>query len=191
MKLFYFDLETTGVLVNRNGIHQISAIIEIDGEVKERLDLRVQPNPRAKIEEEALKVAGVTKEQILAYPPMDVIYKQLIVILNKYIDKYNKKDKFTLIGYNNASFDNGFLRAWFKQNGDNYFGSYFWANSLDAMVLASYYLKERRSELINFKQSTVAEFLGINVEEDKLHDALYDVEICRAIYQTIDNNLNK
>jgi DNA polymerase-3 subunit epsilon len=68
MKVVFFDLETTGTLVNKHGIHQLSGEIIIDGEVKETFDFRVQPNPQALIEQEALDVAGVTKEQILAIP---------------------------------------------------------------------------------------------------------------------------
>lgn len=69
MKIVFFDLETTGTLVNKHGIHQISGEIVVDGEVKETFDFHVQPNPKAEITQEALDVAGVTKEQILAYPP--------------------------------------------------------------------------------------------------------------------------
>ena len=137
MKVVFFDLETTGTLVNKHGIHQISGMIVIDGEVKETFDFKVQPNPKAEIVQEALDVAGVTKEQILSYPAMGYVYGQFTAILNKYVDKYNKQDKFFLAGYNNASFDNQFLRAWFLQNGDKYFGSYFWSNSIDVMVLAT------------------------------------------------------
>ena len=42
------------------------------------------------------------------------------------LEKFDKKDKFFLVGYNNASFDNQFFRAFFVQNNDMYFGSYFW-----------------------------------------------------------------
>ena len=107
------------------------------------------------------------------------IYKQFVDLLSKYVDRYNKKDKFFLAGYNIASFDNSFLRAWFIQNGDKYFGSWFWSNCFDVMVLATPYLSEKRAEMENFKQGTVAKALGINVDDSKLHDALYDIEICK------------
>lgn len=64
MKLLFFDLETTGTNPGRNGIHQISGQVVIDGIVKESFDFHVQPNPKAAIEDEALAVAGVTREQI-------------------------------------------------------------------------------------------------------------------------------
>lgn len=185
MKVVFFDLETTGLLPNKHGIHQMSGDIVINGETKESFNYKVQPNPKAQITQEALDVAGVTKEQIMAYPPMGVIHDQFTTMLEKYVDKFDKKDKFFLAGYNNASFDNSFLRAWFLQNGDNYFGSYFWANTIDVMVLATPYLADRRSKMINFKQGTVAKELGIEVDDSKLHDAMYDIQICRAIYDVV------
>ena len=185
MKLVFFDLETTGTNPGKHGIHQISGQIMIDGVVKESFDFHVQPNPRAMIEDEALKVGGVTREQILAYPPMQQVYQEFLAMLGKYVDKFNKKDKFFLVGYNNAAFDNQFLRGFFLQNGDVYFGSWFWSNSIDVMVLASAYLATRRPEMENFKLSTVAKTLGIVVNDDSLHDAMYDIELTKAVFDIV------
>jgi DNA polymerase-3 subunit epsilon len=187
-KLFIYDLETTGTLFWKHGIHQISGAIVIDGTIKERFNLKVRPNEKALIDEEALKVGNVTKEQITSYPSMNEAYAIIIKMLSKYIDKFNKKDKFHLVGYNNASFDNPFFRAFFVQNKDVYFGSWFWSDSIDVMVLASYKLRAVRSELEDFKQKTVAKYLGIQVEEEKLHDAEYDIDICLAIYNVLNEN---
>lgn len=185
MKLLFFDLETTGLNPAKNGVHQISGEIIIDGISKEKFDFKVQPNPKCIIEQEALDVAKVTKEQILAYPPMIDVYVKLTKMLAKYVDKFSKADKFFLIGYNNASFDNQFLRGFFLQNGDQYFGSWFWSNSLDVMVLASQHLLEERTKMENFKLATVAKQIGINVDETKLHDAGYDISLTRAIYEYV------
>ena len=182
-KILFFDLETTGTKFWRNGIHQISGAVVINGQVKESFNYHVRPNLACTIEEEALKVAGVTKEQVMAYPPMQQVYTQFVQMLGKYVDRYNKKDKFTLAGYNNASFVNPFLRAWFVQNGDFYFGSWFWSSSIDVMVLAAQRLLEERAEMDNFKQGTVAKYMGVPVSDNNLHDALYDIRVCMAIYQ--------
>jgi DNA polymerase-3 subunit epsilon len=184
-KKFFFDLETTGVNFWQNGIHQIAAIIEIDGEIVEELDLKVQPNPRAKIEQTALDVGNVTLDQILEYPDMRDVYQDLLKTLGKYVQKFKKQDKFHLVGFNNRQFDDQFLRAWFKQNNDKYFGSWFWSDSQDVMILASRDLEERRSEMKNFKLMTVAREYGIEVDDEKLHDGLYDVRITREIYKLI------
>nr|DAF67696.1 MAG TPA: DNA polymerase III subunit alpha [Caudoviricetes sp.] len=185
MKVLFFDLETTGTYPGKHGIHQMSGEVVIDGEIKEKFDFKVRPNPKAEILDEALAVAGVTREQIMSYPPMEEVFPQFVAILDKYVDRFDKKDKFFLAGYNIASFDNQFLRGWFLQNGDKYFGSWFWSNCLDVMVLATPYLAARRAEMENFKQGTVAKYLGIQVDDTKLHDALYDIEICKAIYDIV------
>lgn len=181
-KILFFDLETTGVKHWKNGIHQISGCIDIDGETKEKFNFKVRPNSKALIEKEALDVAGVTEEQVMAYPDMKEVYKQFISILTKYVDKYNKQDKFFLCGFNNNAFDNAFLRAWFVQNDDNYFGSWFWSNSIDTMVTATHCLMDKRHEMENFKLKTVCKTCGIEVDESKLHDAEYDIHLTRLLY---------
>lgn len=185
MKILFFDLETTGLSPAKNGIHQISGCIEIDGKVTEWFDFKVKPNPKCVIEEEALKIAGVTKDEVLAYPEMKTVYNDIIEMLSQHCDKFNKKDKFFLVGYNNASFDNQFLRGFFLQNGDNYFGSWFWSNTIDVMVLASEFTKGTRDSMQDFKLKTVAIALGIEVDEARLHDAKYDIELTRNIYKLI------
>ena len=174
MKRFIYDLETTGTNPSKHGIHQISGMIEIDGEIKEKFDIKVQPNPKALIDLEALNIAGVTLEQINKYKSMYSGYLSLTNILKLYVNKFDKKDKFFLVGYNNSQFDNQFLRGFFLQNDDQYFGSWFWSNSMDVMVAASYYLSEKRHLMADFKLKTVAAFLGIQIDESKLHDGVYD-----------------
>ena len=51
MKLLFFDLETTGIKYWRNGVHQISGEIVIDGVTKESFNFNVCPHPQCEIEE--------------------------------------------------------------------------------------------------------------------------------------------
>ena len=71
------------------------------------------------------------------------------------------------------------------QNNDKYFGSWFWADSIDCLVLASYKFRKERGRLENFKQMTVAKYLGIEIDEEKLHDAEYDINICIDIFNKL------
>lgn len=137
--------------------------MDIDGQEAERFDIRLAPNPAATIEQEALDVAGVTLEQIQSYQPMEEGYRQLVGILSKYVNKFDKRDKMYLVGYNNAGFDNNFLRALFQQCGDKYL----------------------RNDMENFKLMTVARTMGIEIDENKLHDATYDIELTRDIFYRI------
>lgn len=185
MKRLFFDLETTGVKYWENGIHQISGMIEIDSKIVETFNFKVRPFPECVIEPEALALNNLTVDIIAQYPGPNTIYRQLVTLLSKYVDKYNKSDKFFLAGYNNASFDNQFLREFFTRNGDKYFGSWFWSNSIDVMVLASEALINERSQMINFKLHTVAKQFGITVDDEMLHDALYDIKLTKNIYDCI------
>lgn len=185
MKLFLFDLETTGLNAIRHGVHQISGKIIIDGLVKETFDFKVRPKEGALYDPKALEVGKVTEEQLKAYPSMQEVKARLTQMLDKYVSKFDKTDKFFLLGYNNAHFDNEFFRQFFLDCGDKFFGSYFWSNSLDAMVLATPKLILQRKTMTDFKQATVAAALGVTIDESKLHDASYDIELCHAIYDKV------
>lgn len=159
MKYFFYDLETTGLNPMKDKIHQIGAIIYSKGKVLEKVNIK--------------------------FGSEEYAFKQLIKILDKYIDRYNKDDKFHLSGWN-VGFDNGFFRRFFEKQNNKYFGSYFWSDSIDVMSLASNHLRNRRHTMENFKLGTVAKKLGISVDDNKLHDALYDIEITRKIYKIIN-----
>lgn len=184
IKRFFFDVETTGVNSKRNSIHQLAAYIEIDGDVVEILNLKIKPHPKAEIEDEAMQVGKVTREQIMEYPPMEDQFAILKSTLLKYINPYNKADKFFLVGFKNASFDDDFLKMYFDLMGSK-FWFYFYANSIDVSCLASQYLINTRSTMPSFKLHRVAKTLGITVDETKLHDAEYDVHLTREIYYIV------
>lgn len=184
IKIFY-DVETTGDNPNKHSLHQVAGLIEVDDRVVETFDIRSRPHPKAILEPVALDVCKVTKEQLLSYPAMEDAKNEFCRLLGKYIDKYNKRQKAYLVGYNNRGFDDKFLRTWFELCGDNYFGSWFWADTLDALVFASEYLcvENRRQSMANFQLHTVARELGIVVEDERLHDAAYDAILARQIYR--------
>lgn len=185
MKLFFYDEETTGTDAKKNAIHQLSGKILIDGEVKENFDFHIAPFEGAVIDPKALEVSGVTEEQIKSYPKQEVVYNQIITMLDKYVSKYDKTDKFYLGGFNVQHFDNEFFREFFLRNGNKYFGSYFFSNSMDVMLLATPYLVDKRPTMTNFKQSSVADALGIKLDESKLHSADYDIWLSLAIYDKV------
>lgn len=183
VKIMYYDLETTGLDERQHGIHQFSGVLEIDGIIVEKWYYKVRPNPKAKLDPDALAIGHTTAEKVQDYEPMEKVYKRFITMMGKYVDKYDKSDKVFPCGYNSAGFDNRFLRAWFNQNGDSYFGSLFYGEELDVRVLAGQYFLHERHKMGNFKLIDVAKKLGIVVEEDRLHDALYDVELTRDVYK--------
>lgn len=181
-KLFFYDVETTGLDYKKNSIIQLSAIIEIGGVVKRKLDYNVKPHPKAIISDQALRANGHAREQLEFYTPMDEVLDSLKSEMREWVDPYDKKDKFHLIGYNNRRFDDQFLRMLFELCGDTMFGSWYYADSWDVLVFASRILKDRRSEMPSFKLHRVAKTLGIAVDDARLHDSMYDVELTRMVY---------
>ena len=188
IKEFYYDLETTGLDAEKSAIHQLAGMIVIDNEIKEKFDFRIKPFPNAIITQDAMDVCKVKEENILQYPEHTIQYKNIITMLSKYVDKYNKKDKLHTIGYNISRYDDVFFRNFFKMNGDEYYNSWFWYPCLDVATIAGEYLKPERPCLDDFKQSTVAKYLGVNIDESRLHEAGYDVELCFEIYKKVGMN---
>ena len=117
MKILYFDTETTGTDINRHEITQFAAIIEIDGEVKEVVNMRCKPTKWENIDPGALATTGITKEQLETFQEPKEMLNQIKALLGKYIPKYTKMDeKFYPAGHN-VQFDLEFLNKFFKDSG--------------------------------------------------------------------------
>lgn len=182
MKTLFFDLETTGLQPHRHCLHQIAGIYLENGEEVKRFEIKMRPYEKAAIEQDALDIAKVTIDELNARQSFADGYKEFTTMLDMWVKKFDKTDKIELVGYNNLSFDNNFLRGLFLINGDKYFGSYFHQQSRDVYALAVECLHPFRNEIENFKLPTVAKFLGIEVIDDKLHDAVYDVHLTIQVY---------
>jgi DNA polymerase III subunit epsilon len=185
MKIVYIDLETTGTDENKHAIHQIAGYVEKDWQIVETFNYKVRPRPGSFAEPKALEIGHVTAEQIKAYPPHTEVYAQFIKMLARHINKFDKKDKAFFTAYN-ASFDNKFMRRFFEDNNDAYFGSWFWSGTLDVMGIALNKLKEERHEMLNFQLATVAQKLGITVASGETHDAMNDIRITREMYHKLE-----
>jgi DNA polymerase-3 subunit epsilon len=180
-KYAYIDLETTGTDPLRHGIHQIALTLECDGETVD-LNYKVRPMTGKLIDDRALEVGGVTREQVNEYPTPYSIYSQIVSELSKRCEKYDRTDKFFVIAYN-AGFDSDFLRQFFLDNGDQYYGSFFWHPPICVMQMAAARLVDQRPTMPNFKLMTVAKQLGFDVDESRLHEAGYDLFLTRQLFE--------
>lgn len=185
MKLLFLDLETSGLFPDKHGITQIAGEVEIDGETKETFNWNVKPFGDQEIAVEALNITGKTMGDLEGYPVPGTIFAELEHMLKKYVNKFDKGDKFFIVGYNSHAFDQGFLRQFFLNNQHKYYGSYFWSAGFDVMLLAVPVLADRRHRMKNFQLRTVAEEFGIEIEEEKLHDANYDIYLTKKIFNRI------
>ncbi len=185
IKRIFIDTETGGT-EKEHALLQLAGIITIDDlEPKEEFNFFIKPFPGDVIEDGALQVNHITREQIETFEEPQTVYNKFVEILSKYVEKFDKTDKFHFIAYN-SPFDNQMLRSFFNKVGDKYFGSWFWTPDIDVMRLAAEKLIGERSKLPNFQQVTVAEYLGIKQTGD-LHDALIDIRLSIEIYRKLKN----
>jgi len=183
MKIIWIDTETTGLVPGKHGIYQLAYIVEIDGDVKEEGELLFNPGP-VEFTEEALKVNGRTKEEIENFQEARFAKASFQTIMSKYVDKYNKADKFIPAGYN-INFDLNMMRAWWESLGDKYFGSWFDYHSLDVMAIGMVERYFGRLALPNHKLETLCTHYGIQL---KAHDAINDIRATRELFLKMADN---
>jgi len=177
------DCETTGLNSTLNEIVQFSAIVEINGEVKEELNLFMQPTRWDQISQEALAVTGNTIEKLKTFMLPSEGFRKIKTLFDKYIDKYDKSDKFFPAGHN-VMFDIEYLQAFWKQHGDKYgTGSYQNWNCLDSRILANFMrMSGKLSELENHKLETLCKHFKIPLDA---HDSMNDIRATRILIQKL------
>jgi len=180
-KIFWFDVETTGLDPIKHDIVQLAFLIEIDGRIVEDKNMLMQPFNYETIDPQALERQKRTVEEIMAYPDPRKIYLELISILEKYVDRYDKKDKFHNGGYN-SKFDMDFLKQYFIKNGDQYFGSWFNYKSIDPLPLLHMLDGLGSVSLENYQLETVCKHFKIPIAA---HDALNDIIATRNLAKII------
>lgn len=179
MKVIYFDTETTGLDHKINEMVQFSAIVEIDGKVEEEMNLFIQPTRWDCIEQGALDTTGMTIEQLRTFEEPAAAFSKLQSMFNRYIDKYDREDKFFPAGHN-VVFDINFLQAFWKQHGDKYgIGSYQNWHSIDTRIIASWLLYSGQLKGVeNVKLGTLCAYFGIPIQA---HDSMSDIRATRDL----------
>lgn len=181
MKIFYFDVETTGLDAKDNDIITIAYMIEIDGDIKLTKYLKLQPFNYENISTKALEVNGITLEELKTFIKPEDAYHELIVDMSMFCDKYNRNDKYTPAGYN-ARFDIDFLSHFFKKNNDQYLGSFFNWKTVDPLSILYFNHFKEEINLVNYKLETVCKHYGIEIEA---HDALSDIKATHSLIEIL------
>ena len=134
-----FDIETTGLKVDREAITEIGAVVLKNGEIAERFQTFVNPNRR--LTPEIIGLTGITDEMLKDAP-------QLKEALTDFLKFVNGRP----LAAHNAEFDIGFIRAGCKKVGLDFEPTY-----VDSLILAQNLLPE----LSKYKLDIVAEHLDL------------------------------
>lgn len=184
--MLWIDTETTGIDPTLHSMIEIAGIIDIDGSIKETFEFRCKPHPDFDINPRALLINELSEDIIWNFPDMKETHSALLKIFSKYIDKFNRNDKFIVCGQN-IKFDIDILSHFFTRLGDPYLGS--WIDFRKRIELYDITNCMRILEFI--KSETVSlgplckEF-GIPIQA---HNALSDIKATRELYYTIVDNL--
>ena len=176
-KIFWFDTETTGISAYKCCVIQLAALIELDGEIVEALDIKFRPHDGATIEKAALDVHGLSEEVLMTFDDPSIGMAALKTTLSSYVNKFDKNDKFLIAGYN-VNFDIDHLRQMFLRSNDKYFGSFFFWPSIDVQHYVALEIA-KGLRLPNYRLSTVCQHYGIKIDA---HEALSDIEATRKLY---------
>lgn len=185
MKILYFDVETTGTDSTIHNLTQLAGMIEIDGEVVEEFNLDVQPLKFDTISSKALEITGKTVEELRTYPTYPEAYKSFMDIVQKHVNKFDKEDKLYPCGYN-VQFDIGFLRQFFLDNNDKFYGSLMNYKYIDPLGILYYLEYLGAIKLSNYKLSTVCEHFEIPIDA---HDAMSDIRATRELLKLLNKQL--
>jgi len=178
-RLFWFDVETTGLSAWKHAIVELAFLIEeCDGTLIEKGHFKLAPHKGALVTPKACEVHGHSLEAMRAFPDPGIVFKDLIGVLSRFIDPYDKNDKLILAGYN-VNFDDDFLRSLWRLNGDKFYGSWFYSCKIDVMTLVAMWLASEGKPLANYQLKTVCAEFDINFHA---HDALEDIRATRELY---------
>ncbi|HBL18548.1 MAG TPA: hypothetical protein DD417_17765 [Elusimicrobia bacterium] len=181
MKLFFADTETTGLDPAQHEIFQLAFLVEIDGKVVEEKTILFRPERPETISADALRITRKTKEELLSYPPKRQGYESLIAALDRWVDRYDKDDKLFWVGQN-PRFDMDFLRVFFQELEDPYFGSWWHHVPADLIALAMIMRLRRHIDPPDFKLESLAQACGVPLIP---HDALADVRATHSIWKKL------
>ena len=107
MKIFFNDVETTGLSHKTQDIVQIGGLITDNFKPLEEINLKCQPRRWDTISETALEINHNTLESLKTYETPDITWKKYSMLLLKHFSG----EKYVFAGQN-APFDRRFLRAW-------------------------------------------------------------------------------
>lgn len=165
-KFIAFDVETTGLSRYADKIIQIGAVIFEDCQPVARFSSLV--NPECHIPSRASIINHITDDMVATAPTEAQIIEPLFSFLGNAIEGE------TIIAAYNADFDMGFLSSMLERSGTDAKITY-----IDVLPLARKHVRD----LSDYKQTTVAEGLGLNVLA--AHSADEDAEICGQILAAV------
>ena len=188
-KLFWFDVETTGTDDTQHEIIELSAIVEVSGEVQEKRTWFPSINKPETVSPEAMKVNGISVEEVMSRElTQEKMVLELCQWLAKWVDPKDRWDFYTPAGHN-VAFDVGFLKKAFEtqfgpERGPTRFSAFFDYHNLDTCIfgIMAHYMNPNWTAPFYGLGKTAAAF-GIERDQEKEHGGEYDIALTRNLFR--------
>ncbi|MFW6244353.1 MAG: 3'-5' exonuclease [Fibrobacterota bacterium] len=186
-RILWFDVETGGTDEKTDALLQLAALIEINGEVVDEINLKMQPIKGKRITEKSIEKHGMTLDVISDFEFPHSCYGQF----NRFLYKHNptpvKTNRYIMAGYN-ADFDCRFLSQWYADisGGPFEYWKHCQFSPLDILptLRAMRYAGVLKTE--DTKLETVCNYFGIEIQA---HDALSDIRATRELNKLVFGRL--
>ena len=196
MPTVFIDVETTGLDPIRNRIWQVGFVVRpLVGPVEHEEEFSFCPNSLKWVDFDALERSGMTVEKIQALPPQDEVLPNIVSWLKaRSYDEY-----ITFAGYN-VSFDLEFFERLLIINdtpAKRFHSLRRTKWHLDVLQLARWwawcflYPADPEHKPENFKLATIAKFLKIEFDENKLHSALANARLAHDVAYKIWHDIHQ
>jgi DNA polymerase III subunit epsilon len=181
-RILWNDLETTGTDPHKHAIIQIAAIIEENGVIIDTFESKMRPLPGKEIDETALEVNGVTREELLTFLGPNEVYSNFRMFCLRHGKPGDKSGRFIPAGYNNG-FDLDFMAQWHLDMENKFaFWHYLQYQPIDPYPVCVALWRAGIMLTPDVKLPTVAKYYGIEL---KPHDAMSDVLAAREVSKRV------
>ena len=178
-KILWFDTETGGTDEKQDALIQLSAIIEINNEVVDEIDLKMQPLPKKRVSQDAIAKHGMTMEMIKDFEVASVAHTHFERFLLKHNPYPTKQGRYVMAGYN-PDFDCRFLNQWYQDitGGPYDYWRHLQFSPIDVLPLLRTMRHAGVLPVDDTKLETVCKYYGIEIQA---HDALSDIRATREL----------
>lgn len=177
-KLLVIDCETGGLDPIHHAIISLAAVVLEEGKPVGQLSILIA-DPTGAFEDEALKVNGFKKDEVLA---QGVTPARAVVRLTEFYQEHKMPARITLVGHN-VSFDIGFLRRLYTLAGVKGFDKLYNYGGLCTKSCALLLEQAGRATFVSSSLANVCKGLGVPLARETRHSAMEDALACAAVLE--------
>jgi DNA polymerase-3 subunit epsilon len=176
-EVLWIDCETGGTDEKRNALVQLSAIIEIDMEIVDEIDLKMRPVQGKIVEPKALEIQGRTMADISEFNDPKVCFDRFRKFLAR--RPASKQNRYIMAGYN-ADFDCRFVSEWYKDlsGGPYAYWDYLQFSPVDPIGILRAMRHYGVIDIPDTKLGTVCNYFGIELDA---HNSMSDIRATRTL----------